>query len=435
MQSAAIFKGALPQRQIISDFVASLPAYIRCTSDFEQGLKKPTLKVNALKHNYIQFNETNCIQWLVFDIDNGWESVMAWHDNDQPEPNFIIQNPKSGNCHFFYKLACPVYLKVSDDSKVSDKAESYLDAIRTAMTSALKADANFTHQITKNPLSEKWRVIECHNSAFELSELAGNLTLKSKFQTFQIKKQFAKNDARFIAVGRNCTLFDDLRAYAYQAVKAFKNKSTFESFHAELLSYARDLNNRFSTELPLKEVMHTVKSVARWVWDKFTRTGETCKRGVMGFAESKRLNPELERLSSEEIKARQAAAAVRTNVIKKANTEEKIKTAIAGLITAKEAVNNSAIARQAGLCRRAVVAFSKAVGGCAFRWYQVVTPSNASLESLFNFAKQVNAALSGWVEVTLSKLGDFRGLIVREVLVMPSAVWHVLPHFPQLESP
>jgi hypothetical protein len=105
-------------RKIIDDFVSSLPQYIRSTSDFSTGLKQSALKNIALKDDYIQFNESNCVAWIVFDIDRGWRSVNAWHDASVAEPNFIIQNPASGNCHYFYKLKTPVYLKTSDESNV-----------------------------------------------------------------------------------------------------------------------------------------------------------------------------------------------------------------------------------------------------------------------------------------------------------------------------
>jgi hypothetical protein len=84
----------------------------------------------------------------------------------------------------------------------------------------------------------------------------------------------------------------------------------------------------------------------------------------MGFGQTRRENPELAALSAEEIKNRQQASAKRTHEIKRATTEEKIKTAIKALIAAKEALNNSAIARKSGLHRDTIIAFSKAFDGC-----------------------------------------------------------------------
>jgi hypothetical protein len=359
-----------PPRKIIDDFVDSLPKYIRCTSDFEAGLKKPTLKSTALADDYIQFNESNCVAWLVFDIDRGWQSANAWNAANVAEPNFIIQNPASGNCHYFYKLKTPVYLKTSDDSNVRAAPEDYLNAIKIALTTALAADENYTHVLCKNPLSAKWRVIECHNSAFDLVNLTKGVTLKSKFDAYlkrhkkQIERRFAQNDPRYVQ-GRNCALFDDLRQYAYSFVKGHKASSgTFESFHANLFEYAQNLNKQFSTPLPFSEIKSTVKSVAKWTWHKFTGNVETCNRGIMGFGQTRRENPELAALSAEEIKNRQQASAKRTHEIKRATTEEKIKTAIKALIAAKEALNNSAIARKSGLHRDTIIAFSKAFDGC-----------------------------------------------------------------------
>jgi hypothetical protein len=364
-------------RKIIDDFVSSLPQYIRATSDFSTGLKKSALKNTALKDDYIQFNESNCVAWIVFDIDRGWRSANAWHDASVAGPNFIIQNPASGNCHYFYKLKTPVYLKTSD-SKVRTAPEDYLNAIKIALTTALAADENYTHLICKNPLSTKWRVLECHSTAFELFELSKNLILRSKFDTFlkrrkkQIERRFAQNDPHYVQ-GRNCALFDDLRQYAYSFVKGHKaSRGTFDSFYDHLFEYAKNLNAQFSIALPFSEIKSTVKSVAKWTWNKFTGNVETCKRGIMGFGQTRRENPELVALSPEEIKKRQRASANRSQKIKRATTEEKIKSAIKALIEAKEELNNSAIARKAELTRKSVIAFSKVFDGCVNWWYQVV---------------------------------------------------------------
>jgi hypothetical protein len=246
------------------------------------------------------------------------------------------------------------------------------------MTTALSADENYTHLICKNPLSAKWRVLECHNTAFDLFDLAKHLTLKSKFDTFlkrhkkKIERRFAQNDPRYVQ-GRNCALFDDLRLYAYSFVKGHKaSRGTFDSFLANLFEYAQNLNAQFPSPLPFSEIKSTVKSVAKWTWNKFTGNVETCNRGVMGFGQTRRENPELAALSLEEIKNRQRQAATRTQEIKRATTEQKIKEAINALIAAKEVLNNSSIARKAGLERKTVVVFSKAFEGCVNWWYQVV---------------------------------------------------------------
>jgi hypothetical protein len=372
-------------RKIIDDFVSSLPKYIRCTSDFNTGLWKPALKSSALTHDYIQFNEANCIEWLVFDIDNGWKSALAWDFAGVCEPNFILQNPVSGNCHYFYRLITPVYLKTDEDSQVRSAPEDYLNAIKVAMTSALNADENYTHLICKNPLSAKWRVLECHHSAFELSELAKHLTLKSKLDTFLakrkklIERRFARNDPRYVQ-GRNCALFDDLRLYAYSFVNTHKaSNGRFDSFQAELFDYANDLNQQFSPPLPNSEIKSTVKSVAKWTWNKFTGSG---KRGVMGFGDNRFTNPDIERLSIEEVKRRQRASAQRTNAIRKSTTEEKINAAIAELKASAAKINNSSIAKKAGLVRQTVIAFFKGGGlgkGVNYAVNQVVRGSKGLL--------------------------------------------------------
>jgi hypothetical protein len=89
----------------------------------------------------------------------------------------------------------------------------------------------------------------------------------------------------------------------------------------------------------------------------------------MKFGQTRRENPELAALSLEEIKSRQKQAAARTHEIKRATTEGKIKAAINA---EKETLNNSSIAKKAGLHRQTVIGFSKLFAGCRNWWYQVV---------------------------------------------------------------
>ncbi|WP_276324646.1 primase C-terminal domain-containing protein [Rhodomicrobium udaipurense] len=73
-------------------------------------------------------------------------------------------------------------------------------------------------------------------------------------------------------MGRNCTVFDDLRVYAYRAVLEFKRCNDFRGFLQRLVAVANDLrrNPTFIASLPEIEARAIARSIARWTWKRFS---------------------------------------------------------------------------------------------------------------------------------------------------------------------
>ena len=73
-----------------------------------------------------------------------------------------------------------------------------------------------------------------------------------------------------IGVGRNCTVFEELRLWAYKWVLEYKrNKASYTQWHSAVFEQAERLN-AFAMPLPFGEIKHLVKSVAKWTWRTFT---------------------------------------------------------------------------------------------------------------------------------------------------------------------
>ena len=74
--------------------------------------------------------------------------------------------------------------------------------------------------------------------------------------------------------GRNVTVFDELRAFAYREVLKFKHDDAGATgpaaFRARLEAVALGINRQFPQALWLSEVRAIAKSVSKWTWSRFT---------------------------------------------------------------------------------------------------------------------------------------------------------------------
>ena len=123
------------------------------------------------------------------------------------------------------------------------------------MTRALGADQAYTHFLTKTPGHSRWRTIWGRQQPYGLDELRRALP-----EDLPLPKRIKAADA--VGLGRNVTLFDGLRAWAYRARLEY---SRFEAFSDACLYQAQGLNV-FAAPLPFSELRSTARSVAKWVW-------------------------------------------------------------------------------------------------------------------------------------------------------------------------
>lgn len=237
-------------------FNTSLPRFLSCTDELQNGVR--TLpRPEALKRAYIDPNSRSLVWALVFDIDRP-EAATAWQDApiDLPRPNWITQNPRNGHAHLGYALAAPV----SRSLKSRSTPQRFLARIQHGMTSALDADRSYTHRLTKTPTHKKWRTFFERGEPYELGELRDYLGT-------DLPLKIARLDA--VGEGRNVTLFDGLRRWAYRSRTQFNN---YEMWERACRSHA-DALNAFASPLPTREVHQVAKSVAKWTWTHITDTG------------------------------------------------------------------------------------------------------------------------------------------------------------------
>jgi hypothetical protein len=235
-------------------FKENLPHKPYATNSFEAGVKICN-KQNALAKKYLQHNPPAKIHWLVFDCDKPAAFETAAQISFLPAPNFEVINPINGHSHLFYGLAVPV---VRTDA-ARDKPLKYLASVEYALRTSLAADDNYGGLISKNPLHPHWSVIERQQGLWSLPELAEYLQLPAKLPT----------KALTVGLGRNCSLFETARKWAYKSVLSYRVTSTQEAFFLAVFDACQKLNN-FPEPLPVAEVKSTAKSIAKWTWKKYT---------------------------------------------------------------------------------------------------------------------------------------------------------------------
>lgn len=227
-------------------FASSIASYIACSDDFGNIVRLP--KEEALKKAYIAPNNSSFINCLLFDIDKH-DAGIAWFDNNIAMPNWICQNPKNGHAHYGYMLKTPV----SRTLKSKSSPQRYLARIQQAMTIRLGADTGYAHFLTKTPNHIDHRTIWGRREPFTLDELSGSL---DDDLPLKLEPRTA------VGEGRNVTLFDSLRFWAYRERLKHNN---FDTWLQVCLRHAQTLNN-FQSPLPYSEIVSTAKSVAKWTW-------------------------------------------------------------------------------------------------------------------------------------------------------------------------
>lgn len=259
--------GILAQQQL--DLLDSLPSNPYCM-DEKPGFMFVRTKAIAIKKPYLQINPPKKTVYFVFDDDKD-DAAVSWFDAGLPQPLWTTQNPLNGHCHHCYKLEIPLY--TSEFASV--KAIKYAQAIYYAYALKMGADLGYSKLITKNPLHPQWRTTVWTDKAYSLDYLADFVELPKKLP----KK------LEMVGLGRNVTMFEHGRQWAYVAIRDYMHHNSSYDWEQAVKKQLEAINSGFEQPLPYSEVRATAKSIARWVWKRFSY-GEfsaiQAKRGAKG---------------------------------------------------------------------------------------------------------------------------------------------------------
>jgi hypothetical protein len=246
--------------QLRAAFPDLLPRKPYCADQLSDGLLIRE-RASALKRRHIQLNDPSTVRWVVHDLDFRG-AALAHEGSNLPPPNFLAINRKNGHAHAAVLLKVPV----ARHEAAGTKPLEYLAAVERGLARRLGADCAYAGLIAKNPLHDSWNVHWLRNEPYSLGELESWL-FKPDMRPYAVPTVMA-------GFSRNCAIFDNLRQHAYAEVRNAKGAGkTIAAFQAYLERRALDLNRAFPTALPLSEIRALAKSVANWVWRRFSVEG------------------------------------------------------------------------------------------------------------------------------------------------------------------
>lgn len=241
---------------------ARWPRHPYCSDDLEAGVRIRSLR-QAVERVYIQANPPHLRVWSIHDIDRPG-AALAWERENLPPPSWAAVNRQNAHAHLVWGLSAPVLVS---GLRARDAPMRYLAAIESMFREKLDADAGYAGLITKNPQHPLWRTLRGPRMAWDLAELAEYLP--------GIEKHRPRRRAEEVGLGRNVTLFDGVRKWAYRAIRQYWGGGLqgWNAWISATNSRALVYNGDFQHPLDGREVWHVAKSVSGHVWKKFTPEG------------------------------------------------------------------------------------------------------------------------------------------------------------------
>lgn len=212
---------------------------------------------SAIKRPYIQANPPHIRIWSIYDVDRPGGAI-AWEDAGLPPPSWAAANRANAHAHLVWGLVAPVLVESPD---LRQGPLRYLCAVEAAFRERLQADQGYSGLITKNPSHPLWRTLRGPQVAYELRDLA---------EWVELPKFLPRRRPEEIGLGRNVTVFDWLRRYAYRHIRYYKGDvRNFVRWQNHLNGKALERNGDLQNPMDGREVWHIAKSVAKWTWRSF----------------------------------------------------------------------------------------------------------------------------------------------------------------------
>jgi len=207
------------------------------------------------RYEYLQAGDAgSCYVAVVLDCDDGHRLRELIEDRRIPGPNWIVWRegePGELRCHAVWTLEAPVH----KGPNASRKPLEMLARAAEWLRHRTRADCSYSGLLTRCPF-------------YERGDLRTQWLAKAPWPLLElldwIPKGWRRPRVSTTSYGRNCSLFNGLRKWAYQP----RNwKAGFEGIHAT----ARLMNGQFDAPLPLREVRDVAKSVAGYVGRKLAQ--------------------------------------------------------------------------------------------------------------------------------------------------------------------
>lgn len=238
-------------------FKERLPYKPYCTNNLEYGVQIRD-KEKALEKLYIQYNPPGKVSVIILDVDYPIDLETTFKEKNLPMPNVIVWNKKNYHAHLFFFIKDPVC--TTDNAR--KKPLVVLSLIEYALRELFQSDEAYSGFIAKNLDNDHWLAVETNKELFDFELFLEYLTLPQKLP----KK------ASVVGLGRNCTLFEVGRKYAYKQVLVHRCTTNKDSFYNDVFSYIDSYNKNFPEPLFYNEVKTLSKSISNWTWKNY-KTG------------------------------------------------------------------------------------------------------------------------------------------------------------------
>lgn len=237
---------------------SKLPPKPYHTNNYTFGKQVGSLK-SALKSTYLQPNSITHKYFIILDLDSEM-SVLDWSDKGLPAPHLIVRNLHNGRSHMTYILKTSVKIDVSGRLKPL----KYCSDVEHGLAVRVGADMNYNGLLTKNPFnSSEFKVFSFADQPYDLDYL--NEFVDKGLVKKQREAKKKRNIEDGFASGRNCTLFDNLRIWAYNNWQHYHPAELQSVIHEQ----AEQLNN-FECQLGRREVDTIADSVYRFISRNFS---------------------------------------------------------------------------------------------------------------------------------------------------------------------
>lgn len=242
-----------------------LPLWPLASDDFLAGVYRGS-RERALGLRYIEANPQALSNLLVVDIDHPDALMRTLWDRKGLYPNVVVENPTNGHAHAIWALEEPV----TRTEYARRKPLAYAAAVTEGLRRSVDGDAGYSGLITKNPLHGSWESHLLNDELFSLAQLERQL------EEFMPTPSWAKTRRKDpVGLGRNCSLFETARIWAYREARRIRAKNEYPSvqdsaeLETVLARIVTDLNAGFSEQLPVSEAKDIAMSIHKWITTKF----------------------------------------------------------------------------------------------------------------------------------------------------------------------
>ena len=233
-----------------------LPRRPLATDDLLAGVYRHA-RPDALGMRYIESNPDALSNLLVVDIDHDDAALRACWQRPAWWPNVIVENPTNGHAHAVWALTEPV----TRTEYARRKPLALAAAVSEGLRRSVDGDQGYSGLLTKNPVHGSWNTLVCDTQRlYALDELAGHLGEAGYLPPASWKRSKRRN---VTGLGRNCSIFETARTWAYRAVRHHFGDS--EGLHVAISAHVHGLNVEFPEPLERREAQDIANSIHRWI--------------------------------------------------------------------------------------------------------------------------------------------------------------------------